>query len=83
MARPSGIMQGEVSTIINRNVQKGTPKHRLGQLRQTTLQDGRQLLQWVRNGHTNPQVPPVPPKEERQQLTNVPLSQRLINNRLV
>ena len=54
MARPSGIMQSQVSINPNRNLQKGTltPKPRLGRPRQSTLEDGRQLLQSVRNGRT-------------------------------
>ena len=54
MARPSGIMQSQVSINPNRNPQKGTltPKPRLGRPRQSTLEDGRQLLRWVLNGRT-------------------------------
>ena len=49
-----------------------TSKHRLGRPPQSTLQDGRQLLRWVRNGHNVCKCPP-PPRVECQQHTNVPL----------
>ena len=60
MARPSGIMQSQVSINPSRNPQKGrlTPKHRLGRPRQPTLQDDRQLLQWVCNGRTKSATAP-------------------------
>ena len=82
MVRPSGIMQSHVSINPNKNPHKGTltPKPRLGRPRQLILEDGRQLLRWVRNGRTKSASAP---REEWQQSTNVPLSRRLINNRLV
>ena len=54
MGRPSGIMQSQVSINPNSNLQMGTltPIPRLGRPRQSTLEDGRQLLRWVRNGRT-------------------------------
>ena len=82
MARPNGIMQSQVSINPNRNSQKMTltPRPCLGWPRQSTLEDSRQLLRWIRNGRTKSASAH---REEWQQPTNVPLSRRLINNRLV
>ena len=82
MARPSRIMKSHVSMTPNMNLQKGilTPKHRLGQPRGSTLQDRRQLLRCVHNCRTKPATAP---QRRMAADTNVPLSRRLINNRLV
>lgn len=82
IARQLGITQGEVSKILKRNAQRGTPTPipRPGRPRKTTRRDDRQLMRLVRNGRTKSANVL---RAEWQQLTNVPVSRRLVNQRLV
>ncbi len=82
IGRQYGITQGQVSKILKRNAQRGVPSPipRPGRPRRTTRRDDRQLHRLVRNGRTKSanQL-----RAGWQQLTNVPVSRRLVNQRLV
>jgi len=82
IAQALGIAQGTVSKVPKRNREKGvpTPRARPGRPRKRAEREDRYLLRLCRNGRTKPANTL---RAERLRFTNTPVSNMLVNLRLI